>query len=206
MKKKYEEMTRKELMEIARTKGIKNPGKLKKSDLILAIKSSKKPLKKIKETEEALKGEVPARYEETHLEFLPKEPGTVFVSWEISQKDSKSKEGVLKILEGEKEFVSLPVKFPSGKGYVRVDEGKNFIAVVGTAYRGKFREIVSSQPVSVPRSKPIKDGKIEFGRVGVPEKKSVKVASVSKKMEEEKEKINEEAKKIKYIRYPKEGK
>ena len=206
MKKKYEDMTRKELIEIAKTQGVKNVGKLKKDSIILAIKSNKKPLKKIKEVEEALKKDVPPGYSETHLEFLPKEPGTVFVSWEVSGSDSKNKEGILKVFEGKNEFISLPVKFPSGKGYLKVDEGKEFVAVVGVNEKGKFKEIISSKSVTVPNSKPFQGGKVEFGRVGVREKTSKKTPSVSNKMEKEKAKIAEEAKKIKYMRYPKEGK
>lgn len=206
MKKKYEDMTRKELVEIAKTQGIRNVGKLKKDAIILAIKSRKKPLKKIREIEEATKKDVPSGYGKTHLEFLPKEPGTVFVGWEVSGSDSKNKEGILKVFEGKKEFISLPVKFPSGKGYLKVDEGEKFVAVVGVNEKGKFKEIISSKPVTVPTSKLAQDGKVEFGRVGAPSKTLKKTPSVSNRIEKEKIKISEEVKRINYIRYPKEGK
>jgi hypothetical protein len=206
VKKEYEEMTRKELIEIARIRGIKNISKMNKEKIINSIKSSKKPLKKIKEIEEMLKVEVPKNYNETHIEFIPKEPGNVFVSWEVSESDTKRVEGILEIIEDKKEFLSIPVKLPSGKGYIKVEEGKEFRALIGVNEKGKFKEIISSKQILVPASKPSKDKNIEFGVIGATKKRVKKNFSVDKEMERSKNKIAAEAKKIKYLKYPKEGK
>ncbi len=202
MKNKYEEMKRKELIKVAKTFGVKNRNKMTKEMLLQALATNRKPLEKIKEIENTLKKQPILLQDEPHIEFLPQEPGNVFVSWGVDKNHAKNKQGVLKIFKEGKEYLSLDVNIFNGSGYIRVDEGKELKAKIGYINRGKFREIISSPSISVPSSKPSESKKVEFGKVGIGRKTPEKFAKVDKKMEQEKRKLAKEGKEIKYLKYP----
>lgn len=196
--RKYEKLEKKELIRIAKIYGIKNRYKMKKDDLINAIKKAKRPLKNIKEIENIIRDKEKTSYQIPHVELLPKEPSYVFVNWDIP----KEKNLTLKIIEEGKEFISLPVK-ESGKGYFRVPEGSNISASVGKYNGSKFKEIASSASIVMPVSTFQIGGETKW--VNIKEMKiQKKKVNESKKMKEERKKIEELAKKIKYLRYPRE--
>jgi len=207
MRKKYEDMNKKELLQIAKVYGIKGRHKMKKEELIKALKTSKKPLKEVKKVEEELKGEITQKKLENHLELLPKEPGVVFVNWQVETEKLGTDEGELKLIGGKKEILDLPVKISQGKGYMRVEEGITLKAVIGFKEKNRFRALISSEPIVVPRGSATGKNEVKWGKMSLREKKVEKKSTAikpSKKMEKEKEKLEKEAKSIKYIRYPRE--
>ncbi|GEM_PF-969443 len=200
--KKYEEMTKKELLKIAKLHGIKGRHRMSKEKLIDAILKKKKPIKEMKKFEELLKKEnLPKRYGENHLELLPKEPGTVYVHWEIEKKD---KNPILKLLNGRKPVVTIPVMSDSGSGYMHVEEGKKLKAVIGIESGKGFKKIVQSEEITVPVSKPSSDKTVKWVKIDV-EKGKVKrykaKSETNKKLEEKKKKTEKTAKTVKYLRF-----
>ncbi len=207
MSKKYGDMSQKELLQIAKIYGIKNRHKMKKEDLIKALSKSKKSLKEIKKIEEDLKREIRKKKLENHLELLPKEPGIVFVDWQVDLKDLKTDEGELKLIGNKKEILNLSVKISEGKGYIKVEEGINLKAILGFRKKNRFSPIISSEPINVPRKSALKKGTLKWGKINTIKGKVVKkkvTIKPSKELEKEKEKLKKEAKHIKYLRYPKE--
>lgn len=200
MRKEFESMLRKELVQLASIYHIKNRHKLSKSELISAIKKAKKPLKDIKSIEEKVLKELPKKYNINHLEFAPKEPGYAFVNWETNEAQNPT----LKIHDGRKELLSLPVR-SSGKGYFKVTEGSKLKATLGVYKGNRFKGIVSSSEIYFPLSSPLTHGEVEWVNSKEKSKKHKKVKE-TKEMLKEKEKIEKAAKKIKYLRFPKEDK
>ncbi len=194
MKRDYEGMSRAELLKIATIHGIKNRHKMKKEELIEALKSKKKPLKEIKEVEKSLKKKPQEKYGIPHLELLPKEPGYVFVNWEVPE----NKELQLRIKEGTKPLIELPVE-SHGKGYFRVPEGSRITASVGSIRKDRFREIVKSSEFVVPVSKMQDSDNVKW--VDVKDlKEAKKRVKETEEMRKEKRKAQKLAKKIKYMR------
>ncbi|NCO28203.1 MAG: hypothetical protein COS15_03360 [Caldiserica bacterium CG02_land_8_20_14_3_00_36_38] len=207
MREKYEDMNKKELLQIAKVYGIKDRHKMKKEDLIKAIKKGKKPLKEIKKIEENLKGEIKKKTLQDHLELLPKEPGVVFVNWQVDTAGLETNEGELKLVGGKKEILDLPVKISEGKGYIKVEEGITVKAAIGFKKRGHFKTVISSESIVVPRGSALKKTELKWGKIDFKKRKVEKktvTTKPTKEMEKEKKKLEKEAKKIKYIRYPKE--
>jgi hypothetical protein len=207
MREKYEDMNKKELLQIAKVYGIKDRHKMKKEDLIKAIKKGKKPLKEIKKIEENLKGEIKKKTLQDHLELLPKEPGVVFVNWQVDTAGLETNEGELKLVGGKKEILDLPVKISEGKGYIKVEEGITVKAAIGFKKRGYFKTVISSESIVVPRGSVLKKTELKWGKIDFKKRKVEKktvTTKPTKEMEKEKKKLEKEAKKIKYIRYPKE--
>jgi hypothetical protein len=206
MRKKYEDMSKNELIEIAKRLSIKGRHKMKKEDLIKVLKKGKKPLKEIRAVEEGLKVEIKKRKLEDHIELLPKEPGMVYVDWQIDEKNLKAKEGELRLYGNKKEILSIPVNIATGKGYMRVEEGVSLVAVIGTVQKKIFKPIISSESIVVPRGSPSGKNLLKWGKTGSKKGKVIKKnieVSPNKAMEKEKKKLEEEARNIKYLRYPK---
>lgn len=195
----YEKLEKKELIRIAKIYCIKNRYRMKKDDLINAIKKAKRPLKNVKELENLIRNKKAISYQIPHVELLPKEPGFVFVSWEIP----KERNLILRIIEEGKDFISLPVE-KSGKGYFRVPEGSNISASVGKFVGGKFIELTSSSSIFVPSSTSRIGDEVRWINVKEKAAKKKKV-SENNKMKEEREKLEKLAKKIRYLRYPREN-
>ena len=200
-KRDLDKLTRKELLGIAKVHGIKNRNKMKKAELIKAIQKSKKPMAELRQIEDKLKKEINEKTNETHVIVEPKEVGYVFVNWEVKD---KHKEGVLKILEDNKEKFEYPVTLDHGKSYVHVDEDKKIKAVIGVEVKGHFKKVAESNEIVSPTSKKT-EGKVFFENI-----KTLKKAPKGKVKKEEIEKVVESeektAKELKYLRYKREGK
>ncbi len=195
MKKSYETMSRAELLKIALIYDIKNRHKMKKDELIDSIEKAKKPLKNIKEAEKSLKRSLGDKYNIVHLEFMPKEPGYAFLSWEIPGHDNLK----LKISSQKEDFISLPVG-GYGKGYFRVPEGSNLKAVIGKEAKSKFMVVASSPEISIPVSKPhsgMSNVWIDVRKL----KANKKRISETEEMRECRKETEKLAKKIKYLRF-----
>ncbi len=205
MKKLYEEMTKKELLKIAKLHGIKGRHKMNKTTLIEKIKEKKEPLKQIKKKEEELKKKtLPEKYGENHIELLPKDPSTVYVHWEITEKKSP----LLRLMSKRKVEMELPLMSKQGEGYLKVQEGKPLRAVVGIKQGNKFKKIAVSSEILVPRSKPTRSKSIKWEYVNpntgkVRKKKKTEKIPNKNKLEDKKKKTEKTAKTIKYIRIPK---
>lgn len=201
--KKYEKMTKKELLRIARIYGIKGRSKMDIKTLIKEIEKKKIPIEKMKKFEEELKSKkLPKEHNEDFVQLLPKEPGTVFVHWETKK---SGKEVVLRINEDKKNVIEIPVMSNKGNGYMKVGEGKKVNAVVGVMKNGEFKKIAESPEVLVPVSKASDNKTVKW--VSVRKKRRVSKKTVPKNMEklEEKKKNTEKAaKSVKYIKIPKE--
>ena len=205
MKKTYKEMTKKELLKIAKVHGIKGRHKMNKTTLIEKIEEKKEPLKQIKKKEEELKkNNPPDRYEENHIELLPKDPSTVYVHWEVA----KEKNPILRLMSKRKIEMELPLMSNQGEGYLKVQEGKPLRAEVGIKKGNKFKKIVASPEILVPRSKPTKSKSTKWGYVNpetgkAQKKKKTEKVSNKTQLEEKKQKTEKTAKTVKYIRIPK---
>ncbi|MCD6107811.1 MAG: DUF4912 domain-containing protein [Caldisericaceae bacterium] len=161
-RKSYDEMTKKELLDVAKRRGIKGRNKMNKIALIKAIKLKDKPMQKITKSEEKIKKrKLDVDYEVNHLELLPKEPGNVYVHWEIADKEKKT-DIFLRLINKGKMVLEIPVASDKGKGYLRVEEGKPLIASIGFKKRKRFVSIVSSEEILVPHSKPSAKKTIEW--------------------------------------------
>ncbi len=205
MKKPYEKMTKKELLKIAKLHGIKGRHKMSKAALIKKIKEKNKPLRQIKEKEEEIKkNNPPDRYEENHVELLPKDASTVYVHWEVVEEKSP----VLRLMSKRKVEIEIPLMSNQGEGYLKVQEGKPLRAEVGIKKGNKFKKITTSPEILVPRSKPVKSKSVKWEYVNpetgkVQKKRKKEKVSHKAQLEEKKKKTEKTAKKIKYIRIPK---
>jgi len=192
-------LKRKELLRIAKLHGIKNRNKMKKEDLIKAIKKARKSLEEIKTIEEKLRKELSEKTGEPHLIAIPKEPGYAFVNWE----SEKSGAGILKVYEDKHEKFAIPVNLEQGKSYVKVEEDRVVKAVLGVDEKGKFKKIMESNEIIIPTTKRT-EGKVEFRDL-----RTLKKEMPGKTKKKEMEKVVEEemktAKELKYLRYKKEG-
>jgi len=204
--KKLESMSRKELLVLARVNDIKGRSKMKKAELIAAIKKARKPLKELRKVESDLKQEISKKIEKDHIELLPQEPRTVFVNWEITEKYSK--EGVLKIIRQEDELLNIPVNLSHGKGYMRIEGSGEIKAVIGYNRGRRFKEIISSEAIILPSGKVSSDRTLKWANVDV-EKGGYKVkkekTKSSEELEKERERQEKEAKKIKYLHFPRQS-
>ncbi len=203
--KKYEEMTRKELLRLAKLHGVKGRSRMNKERLIKEIKNKKRSIEKMKEYEERLKNKKISKYHnKDFVQALPKEPGILFVHWEIKKKDNL----VLRIVQGKKKILDLPVMSNKGDGYLKVEEGKKLNAIIGEVRNGRFRKVVESPPVLVPVSKPSEDKTVKWVKVGKPGKVSVRQKKIAKEdanlLEKKKKATERAAKSIKYINVTKE--
>ncbi|BAL81215.1 Rho termination factor N-terminal domain-containing protein [Caldisericum exile] len=189
-----------ELLRLAKIHGVKNRNKMKKEELIKAIKKAKKPLEELKAIEERLRRELQEKTGETHLIAIPKEPGYAFINWEAKE---ESGTGILKVFEDRREKFSIPVNLEHGKSYIKVEEDKKVKVILGKEEKGKFTKIVESNEILIPTTKKT-EGKYEFIDMKTLKKeKSQKVAN-----ELMKEIVDEElktAKEMKYLRYKREG-
>jgi len=206
-KKSYDEMTKKELLDVAKRHGIKGRHKMNKTKLINAIKLKDETKEKITKSEEKIKRrKLDVHYEVNHLELLPKEPGNVYVHWEIVGKEKKS--GIfLRLRSRGKTLLEIPVVSYKGKGYLRVEEGKSLTASIGFKKGKKFVSVVSSEEILVPRSKPSAKKMIKWAYVNPNTGKIVKrQKKVQDKdtLEKKREKTEKTAKTVKYIKIPKE--
>ncbi len=203
--KKYEQMTKKELMGIAKVYGIKGRSKMNKRALIEAIMKKKDPLEKMKKFEENLKNEkLPQALGKNFVQILPKEPGTVFVHWEV--KKAKSKELTLRIKEGRKSIIEIPLMSETGNGYMSLEEGKRVHAEIGAVKNGRFGKIAESPEIVIPVSKPSRNKTVIWTDI---RKKSGnelknKVPENVNELKEKSKKTEKTAKTVKYIRVPKE--
>lgn len=194
MKKSYEAMSKAELLKIALIYGIKNRHKMKKDELINSIEKAKKPLKAIREVETSLNKSLKDKYNIIHLEFMPKDPGYAFLSWEVPGYENLK----LKISSQKEDFISLPIS-GYGKGYFKVPEGSNLKAVIGKEIKDKFRVVASSPEISIPVSKPhssMNSVWIDVRKLKA-NKKKISETEEMRKQRKETEKL---AKKIKYLR------
>ena len=206
-KKNYDEMTKKELLDVAKRHGIKGRHKMNKTALIKAIKLKDKSAEKtIKNEEKLKKRKLDVHYGVNHLELLPKEPGNVYVHWEIADKEKKS-DIFLRLRNKGKTVLEIPVASYKGEGYLRVEEGKPLTASIGFKKGKRFVSVVSSEEILVPRSKPSVKKTIEWAYVnpdtGRIAKRQRKVQD-KETLEKKRERTEKTAKKVKYIRVPKE--
>jgi len=206
-KKNYDEMTKKELLDVAKRHGIKGRHKMNKTALIKAIKLKDKSAEKtIKNEEKLKKRKLDVHYGVNHLELLPKEPGNVYVHWEIADKEKKS-DIFLRLRNKGKTVLEIPVASYKGEGYLRVEEGKPLTASIGFKKGKRFVSVVSSEEILVPRSKPSAKKTIEWAYVnpdtGRIAKRQRKVQD-KETLEKKRERTEKTAKKVKYIRVPKE--
>ncbi len=203
-KKSYEEMNRKELLRIAKLYGVKGRHRMTKEKLIKAISEKKEPIEKLRNFEEKLKQKnLPHKYDKNHIELLPKEPGVVYVHWEIR---NQKKQPILKLMEKKKSVLAIPVMSKIGDGYMHVDEGKNLRAVIGIESGKQFKKIVESEEIAVPVSFPSNDRTVKWAKVDLKKgkvRKTRKNTKATKKLEEKKEKTEKIAKTVKYIHIPK---
>jgi len=205
MKKTYKEMTKKELLKIAKLHGIKGRHKMNKTTLIEKIEEKREPLKQIKKKEEELKkSNPPDKYGENHIELLPKDPSTVYVHWEVVEE----KNSILRLMSKRKVEMELPLMSKEGEGYLKVQEGKPLRAEIGTKKGNKFKKIAVSPEILVPRSKPSKSKNTKWEYVNpetgkVRKKKKTEKVSNKVQLEEKKKKTEKTAKTVKYIRIPK---
>ncbi len=193
-------LTRKELLNIAKVLGIKKRTKMKKEEIIKAIKNTRKAIEEIKKLEDELKKKVEKTNEE-HLIALAKEPEYVFVNWETE----KVGEGVIRVLENNVEKFSIPVNLKEGKSYIKVEEDKEVKVELGTIdKKGKFKKLLDSNKVIVPTSKQT------FGSPTFRNLDSLKKAREGKVKQEEMSKYIEQEEKtrkeLKYLKYGKEEK
>jgi hypothetical protein len=191
-----QKLKRKELIRIAKIYGIKNRNKMKKNELIRAIKKARKPIEELRKTEEKLKRELSKKTEETHLIVLPKEPGYVYVNWEVKGKEEKV--GTLIVFEDDKEKFSIPVNLDYGRSYIHIEEDKKVKVELGVEKNGKFETLLESNEVIVPTTKKT-EGRKEFRDI-----KTFKMRKEGIISEEEIKKVVEgeekTAKEIKYSR------
>ncbi len=208
-KKSYKQMTKKELLKIAKLHGIKRRHRMKKADLIGAITAKNKPMKKLVEIEKNIKSKkLKEHYNGDHIELLPQEPGSVYVHWDLSEK-KKKQSMILRLKSKKKTVLEIPVASSKGKGYLRVEEGKPLKASVGVRKGEKFVSIISSEEILVPYSTPASNKKVVWAHVnpetGKVTKKKEKVHKEKvHKLEKKRKKTEKEAKTIKYIRIHKE--
>lgn len=208
-KKSYEQMTRKELLKIAKLHGIKRRHRMKKADLIKAIKTKNKPIKKLSDIEKDIKSRsLKENYNKDYVELLPQEPGSVYVYWELNKRKEKGNM-TLRLKSKRKTVLEIPVPSSKGKGYLRVEEGEPLKASVGIKKGKKFVPIVSSEEILVPYSTPVSNKNVKWAKVNpetgevIEEKKSVPEEKAGK-LEKKRKKTEKEAKTVKYIRVPKE--
>jgi hypothetical protein len=198
-------MNKKELLQIAKLYGIKGRHRMSKDKLINAILKKREPIDRMKNFEERLKQKkLPQNYNENHIELLPKEPGTVYVHWEVKYTKNSS---VLKLLERKKAVLAVPVMSKTGDGYMHVEEGKSLKAVIGIEGKDGFSKIVESEEIFVPVSKPSNNKTVRMAKVNLKDKKTKKVArkvKVTEELEEKKKNTEKVAKTVKYIHIPKE--
>jgi len=196
--KDLNKLTRKELLTIAKVYNIKKRTKMKKDELVKAIKKARKPIEELKKIEIELKKAIEKK--EEHLIALPKEPEYVFVSWATD----KNEVGILKIIENGKEKFELPVNLKEGKSYIRVENDSKVKAELGIEVDGKFKNIMESNEILVPTTKQT-EGNVVFKNINTLRKE--KQGKVSKKeMEKYIESEEKTAKELKYLRYGREGK
>lgn len=206
-KKSYDEMTKKELLDVAKRHEIKGRHKMNKTKLIDAIKLKGNPMEKTAKSEERIKRrKLDVHYGVNHLELLPKEPGNVYVHWKIVGKEKKS--GIfLRLINKGKTVLEIPVASYKGRGYLRVEEGKPLTASIGFKKGKKFVSVVSSEEILVPRSKPSVKKTIKWAYVnpntGKVVKKQKKVKD-KEALEKKRERTEKTAKTVKYIKIPKE--
>ncbi len=206
-KKSYDEMNKKELLDVAKRHEIKGRHKMNKTKLIKAIKLKDRPTRKIVKSEEKIKErKLDMHYGVNHLELLPKEPGNVYVHWEITDKEKKS--GIfLRLRNKGKTVLEIPVVSYKGEGYLRVEEGKSLIAFIGFKKGKRFVSVVSSEEILVPRSKPSAKKTIEWAYVNPDTGRIVKrqrKAQDKDTLKKKREKTEKTAKTVKYIKIPKE--
>ena len=205
-KKSYKEMVRKELLQIAKLYGVKGRHKMTKEKLIMAISKKKEPIEKLRKFEENLKQKkLPHKYDKNHIELLPKEPGIVYVHWEIQ---NQKKQPVLKLMEKKKSVLSIPVMSKIGDGYMHVDGGKNLRAIIGIKSGKQFKKIVESEEITVPVSTPSNNKTVRWVKIDLKRGKVMKThknTKVTKELKEKKKKTEKIAKTVKYIHIPKEG-
>jgi len=208
-KKSYEQMTRKELLRIAKLHGIKGRHRMKKADLIKAIKAKNKPIKELSEIEKEIKSKkLEENYNKNHIELLPQEPGIIYVHWDLSKR-GKKENVTLRLKSKRKTILEIPVPSSKGKGYLRVEEGEPLKASVGIKKGRKFVPIVSSEEILVPYSKPVSNKKVIWAKVNpetgkVTKEKEKLLEEKVDKLDKKREKTEKEAKTVKYIRIPKE--
>ncbi len=203
--KKYEDMTRKELLRIAKIYGIKGRSRMNKNVLIREIEKKKIPVEEMRKFEKELKKK--KSFENKTGDFvqvLPKEPGTVFVYWEV--KNPGNKEIFLEIKEDKREIIKIPIMSDKGSGYMKVEEGKKVKAVIGFEENGRFIGIAESVEVLVPVSKASNDKTVRWIDTRNKANTRVKKAETKEKaaLEEKRIKTEKEAKSVKYIRVRKE--
>ncbi len=206
-KKSYGEMTKKELLDVAKRHEIKGRHKMNKTTLIDAIKLKGETKEKIAKSEEKIKRrKLDVHYGVNHLELLPKEPGNVYVHWKIVGKGKKS-DIFLRLKNKGKTVLEIPVASYKGKGYLRVEEGKPLTASIGFKKGKRFVSVVSSEEIVVPRSKPSAKKTIKWAYVDPDIRRIVKrQRKVQDKdaLEKRNEKTEKTAKTVKYIKIPKE--
>ncbi len=205
MKKDYGKMTRKEILKIAKVYVIKGRHKMSKDKLIKAISKKKEPIKKMREFEASLKNEkLLKKYKENHIELLPKEPGTVYVHWEI---EKQRKQPVLKLVNKKRSVLAIPVMSETGDGYMHTEEGESLKAVIGVQNGRSFKKIIESEEIIVPVSKPSRNKILKWVKIDLEKSKIKKVKRIvkeTKALKEKKNKTENTAKTIKYIHIPKE--
>ncbi len=206
-KKNYDEMTKKELLGLAKRSGIKGRHAMNKTELIKAIKLKGKQAEKTGKSEEKIKKrKFDMYYGVNHLELLPKEPGNVYVHWEIAGK-GKKEDIFLQLKNKDKTVLEIPVASYKGEGYLRVEEGKPLTASIGFKEGKRFVSVVSSEEILVPRSKPSAKKTIKWAYVnpdtGKIMKREMKVQGKDA-LEKKREKTEKTAKTVKYIKVPKE--
>jgi hypothetical protein len=205
-KKTYEEMTKKELLKIAKLHGIKGRHKMNKETLIQKILEKKAPLKSIKKIEEELKNKkLREKYNENHVELLPKDPSTVYVHWEVKEQKANP---TLRLMSKRKTELELPLMSNEGEGYLKVNEGKPLRAVIGIKKGKRFQKIIESPEIFVPKNTPSENKNVKWAYVnpetGKTRKKGKNPQIANKnKLEEKKKKTEKTAKTVKYIRVPK---
>ncbi|MEA3313133.1 MAG: DUF4912 domain-containing protein [Caldisericota bacterium] len=206
-KKSYDEMNKKELLDVAKRYGIKGRHKMNKTKLVSAIKLRDKMKEKIAKSEGKIKRrKLDVSYGVNHLELLPKEPGNVYVHWKIVGKEKKS-DIFLRLRNKGKTVLEIPVASYKGKGYLRVEEGKSLAASIGFKKGKRFVSVISSEEIVVPRSKPSAKKTTKWAYVnpntGRIVKRQKKVQDKNT-LEEKKKKTEKTAKTVKYIKIPKE--
>ncbi len=201
---KYERMTKKELMRIAKACGVKGRTKMNKEKLIKKIVEKRVTPEDVKKFEKELKNKTRSRVSDYEfVQLLPKEPGMVFVHWEI--KEVKSEGVFLRLTEGKKNLIEIPVMSKSGSGYMRIEEGKKIRAVIGILKGGKFKKIIQSPDILVPVSKPSSDKTVIWTDMKKSRKNSEELISEKRELLEKKnKKTDETAKTVRYINVPKE--